>query len=587
MTNTPELLNQAYTSYRSGRVDEAESLLRQVVSDKNDPQAAHALAGLLLETGRPQEALPFAQSAVRHAATNPAVHFQLAQCLAATGDLQSAIEAIQRLVRLDPRNPEVYLHLGIMYQRTGDLDKAKDAYHQALHCNPDFIPALNNLSALHRERGQLGDAASLADRVLRLDSHNANALNNLGIVHVERNAMRLARECFQRALDVESHNPEYLHNLGLCDAAEGKFSKARERFEQALTQAPTRTDFLRDLCQVTPPAEQNQLIPRLEKYQASATSMPDENRGDVYFALAAAYASNGRYEEAFDLYREANDARRSRWKKTDIENERKNLAALKRQFTSDFINSNRHIGTASNTPVFILGMPRSGTTLIDQILSSHVDVSSAGELTLFEDVTRSVLGGQPGSDRLPRLDKLNSQTIAEIGNAYLHGIAELGHEHTQRVTDKQLINFRYLGLIVLALPNAKIIHCRRDPRDTCLSCYFTDFQQWHYYANDLVALGEFYNIYREQMTHWEAVLSDRFITVDYESLVNDFDVQAKRLVSFCDLEWDERCLNYYATDTPAKTASYFQVRQKPHSKAIGRYRHYETQLKPLFDQLGL
>jgi hypothetical protein len=238
-------------------------------------------------------------------------------------------------------------------------------------------------------------------------------------------------------------------------------------------------------------------------------------------------------------------------------------------------------------PLFILGMPRSGTTLVEQILASHSEVFGAGELRTFE---RSV-GGLDGPDGAPAsfpegVASLSAEQFRRLGAIYVEGVAPMAS--AQRITDKMPLNFLFIGLIHLALPNARIIHTRRDPVDTCLSCFSTLFTGEHRVAYELGELGRYYRAYERLMAHWRGVLPmGVMLEVTYEDLVADFDREARRIVAHCGLEWEDACFDFHLTRRPVRTASAAQVRQPIYKSSVGRWRPYKHLLRPLLEALAV
>jgi len=258
------------------------------------------------------------------------------------------------------------------------------------------------------------------------------------------------------------------------------------------------------------------------------------------------------------------------------------FARITGAFTPELFEGLRVTGHGSELPVFIVGMPRSGTTLIEQVLASHPAVFGGGELLFMQDL---ILGGFAGPNYPADLTSVPKDTFAKFGGYYAVRLAALAPQ-ASRITDKLPANFRHLGLIRLALPKARIIHVRRDPVDTCFSCYTKLFASGLNYTYDLGELGRYYKAYEALMGHWRVVLpAGAMLEVQYETLVADFEAGARRIVEFCGLDWDERCLRFYETKRAVRTMSEFQVRRPVFASSIGRWRAYEQWLSPLLDAL--
>jgi hypothetical protein len=240
----------------------------------------------------------------------------------------------------------------------------------------------------------------------------------------------------------------------------------------------------------------------------------------------------------------------------------------------------RRKGRDEDVAILIVGMPRSGTTLVEQILSSHPRLHGAGELTWLSEIAQSLPAAYPeGATRI------DADTAKSLGGYYLDRLREFAGDAV-RITDKAPVNFLHLGLMALLLPNTRVIHCRRNPLDTCLSCYFTNFTHGHSFTNDFSDLATYYRGYRRLMDHWQEVRPLDLIEVDYESLVADQEGVSRRLVEFCGLDWDPRCLRFHENGRPVATASKLQVREKLFSSSVGRWRVYQRFLTPLIEALG-
>jgi hypothetical protein len=257
------------------------------------------------------------------------------------------------------------------------------------------------------------------------------------------------------------------------------------------------------------------------------------------------------------------------------------MSRIAETFTAPVMKRLGGAGVASSMPIFVLGMPRSGTTLIEQIIASHPAVQGAGELPFLQTLVNGLPDYPAGVPSLSKAD------MTALGQAYLDKLAPLAHGKPH-VIDKMPANFLHAGMIALMLPGAKIVHCRRDPVDTCLSCYTKMFSAEQLFAYDLIELGQFHRDYQTLMAHWRKVLpADRFIEVDYEAVVADVEGEARRLIEFIGLPWDEACVRFYQNQRVVKTASLNQVRQPIYTSSMGRWKPYAAHLKPLLDVLGV
>jgi hypothetical protein len=304
------------------------------------------------------------------------------------------------------------------------------------------------------------------------------------------------------------------------------------------------------------------------------------DRALLNFGLGKAYLDIGDSARAFRHYDEGNRLKRSTYS-YDVEETERWMAGIAEVFRPALIEAKPGRGARSDLPVFVLGMPRSGTTLVEQILASHPMVHGAGELKRLHALIEEI-GTFPECVTALSIDEITS-----LGERYLAGVAPMatGRRH---VTDKMPSNFFYCGMIRLILPDARIVHCRRDPVDTCLSCYTKLFAAHQPFAYDQAELGRYHCAYQTLMAHWRATLpASHFLEVDYEAVVRDVEGQTRRLLDFLSLPWDETCLRFYETERPVRTASVNQVRQPIYATSSGRWRKHAAQLKPLLDALGV
>jgi tetratricopeptide (TPR) repeat protein len=314
--------------------------------------------------------------------------------------------------------------------------------------------------------------------------------------------------------------------------------------------------------------------------QALETSpAPTTNeRRSLHFALGKLYDSKKQYRKAFEHYRSGNELKHARY--DPVEHVRK-IDTIISTYSADMMAAMPRSGIRSERMVFVVGMPRSGTSLVEQVLSSHPDVFGAGELTYINQQTRTLDASAGYPQCVP---KLTQQALTENARNYLERISELSPD-ALRVIDKMPGNFAYLGYIELLFPGARIIHCKRDPLDTCLSNYFQNFSSLLYYAYNLTNLGAFYKNYTRLMEHWQKAITLPMIEVQYEDMIADQEGGSRRIVEFCGLEWDEQCMNFHKADRYVATASYDQVRRPMYKSSVARWKNYEKYIGPLIDAL--
>ena len=302
------------------------------------------------------------------------------------------------------------------------------------------------------------------------------------------------------------------------------------------------------------------------------------------FALGKAFDDLGEGEEAFKCYIEGNRL----YRKTlsfNIADEKKLFLRFKKMFDRDFFKKREGFGCSDSTPIFILGMPRSGSTLIEQILSSHPDIFGAGELSFTRRIVQTKMSSNLDSMIPYTASRLKIDDVAKMGNEYVTRIRKLAPK-AKFITDKMPANFLFIGMIKLMLPNAKIIHSVRSPEDTCLSIFKQNFIGTHDYAYDMTELGQYYRLYSDIMNHWHTQFPGVIYDIKYEHLIANQEDETRKLLKFCNVEWDDNCLNFHKTARDVHTASNVQVRQSIYSSSVAGWRRYEKQLQPLTNALG-
>jgi tetratricopeptide (TPR) repeat protein len=471
------------------------------------------------------------------------------------GQFVEAIHLYERIIALNSALPEIHNNLGHALSALGEPAPAAAAFERAIELKPDYPEALCNWGRVLADQERFDDAETKYRQAIMVNPRLAGAYNNLGLLLKET----------------------------------GRLKEARQIFEQAIDLAPSNFSYYDNLAAVTSFATGDPYLVALETAAEHAATLPIADQMHLNFALAKAYDNLGRPQSAFPHLLNANRLKRQQI----VYDEADRLGLMDRLRASigrGFIQARQGCGALSAAPVFIVGMTRSGTTLIEQILASHPQISGAGEAPLLEQVAESIrneLPGVPGVPRYPEMMLAMSPAhFRTLGQLYVDRIRQRAPTAT-RITDKMTTNFFFVGLIHLALPNATIIHALRDPADTCLSCFSTHFTRGHEHTYDLAELGRYYRHYSELMTHWYDVLPPgRIMTVHYEDLVADLEGVARRIVSHCGLPWDSNCLDFHRNKRPIRTASAVQVRKPIYRNAVGRWRKYEAILGPLFAELG-
>ena len=431
--------------------------------------------------------------------------------------------------------------------------------------------------------GRHEGAVAQFEKVLAQRPDHLGALNNLGtsLNALTRPAEALA--AFQRVLAANPRSAEAEYGAGIAMLQLGRLADARATFERAVALAPKVPAYHRFLAGAKTFREDDPQLAALEALAQDMPSFPEAEQIDLHFALAKAYDDIQRYDRAFAHLRDGNALKRQ----AIVYDEAEQLAVsrdIANVFTSELIEARRGQGNPSDVPVFIVGMPRSGSTLVEQILASHPRVFGGGEVDYLSGL---VTTSEAGVKFPAGFASLSGGKLRQLGSLYVARLRHLAPQ-ADRITDKMLFNFFFVGLLQLVLPKARIIHVRRDPLDTCFSCYAKMFATELNCAHDLGELGRYYRAYEALMAHWRSVLpAGAMLEVQYETLVENFEEEVRRIVAYCGLEWNERCLEFYRTERSVRTASVVQVRQPLFKSSIGRWRLYEPYLGPLIEALNM
>lgn len=366
-------------------------------------------------------------------------------------------------------------------------------------------------------------------------------------------------------------------NIGLILKQTGRLDEAAMHFSTVTRLKPDLAQAHFQLAHLRTHISSEEEIEAMRRLFDSP-GIEDKDRIPLAFGLSAALEKNGRYPESFDVLQEGRRLMKSK-APFDIEAHRRHFDGLMQLFSREYFERQGDAGAPGKLPIFIVGMPRSGTTLTEQILASHPAVDGGGELSYLEGIVREV-GSDAGKPFVYGWRDLKRKDIRGLGVSYLRNLSR----HSRRgkhVTDTTPMNFRLVGLIAAMLPGAKIIHCTRDPMDTCLSIFQQPLADTHAYANDLADLGEFYRMYVRMMAYWHQVLPGRIHDLRYEDLIQDPEAEVGRLLDYCDLPFAKECLEFHKTNRKVNTPSASQVRQPLYKGSLGRWRRYEEQLAPL------
>jgi len=534
--------------------------------------------------------------------------------LLARGRVHESIETCRRLLSKHPDHPEVSHYLGLGHLKLLNLEEAEHFLTVALQSAPGSANILNELGIVKLKQECYRDALKFFSKSLDADGSHVDALNNIATTFGVLNQPVKARDYWTKlsrllpfsarvsamlaetslaANDVEEAlrvarkavrlDPGYVRGrLVLADALEalGKVDQAKFQYLSVLAREPTHVSSLAKLLSLTgagaPPEFESQAVRLL-----SSQTLSEQECATLHFSLAHFYDRTSQFDLAFDHLAKGSRIRR-RNHPFDRDTHRQEIDRLISFFTPEVCSSLAAGGSQSEKPIFIVGMPRSGTTLVEQILASHSDIEAGGELSTIINLAAGI--SRAGYDYPEGLLQLDSPALQQMASAYLERIKRVSTD-AGRVTDKMPFNFVHLGLISALFPKARIIHCRRDPRDTCVSCLFTVFNEGLQFGADLETLGHYYLDYRRLMRHWKMVLPTQSLEVDYEQLVSNTAECAKKLISFCGVEWQDSCLEFFNAKRGVRTPSRLQVRQPIYKSSVDRWRNYEIHIRPLLQVL--
>jgi tetratricopeptide (TPR) repeat protein len=605
-----------------GKTEEAAKVLEQAI--KLDPKHSQALNNLgitYFERGKPKLAVEHYRKAIEARPSMAEAHNNLGNALRIMGDVDGAIQAYQDALVHRERYPEAYNNLGTLLSQRGELDQAEHALRKAISQNPAYVEAYDNLANVHiakksdvealrvladalkfapthvetliitartqLRRGAHQLAEQAARHALKQEPDNVEALTVLGQVLHEVDRYDEALEVLARAVEGSTQNPETLNFYGVALKSVGRLDEARDYILRALRGNRRMLGAyanLNDLVDFSE-GEGAELFEEMDRIFKAAKDPEQDGFLPLHFAYAKALDDRGEHERALQHYITGGRLKRAQLKYDEREINGF-FEAIRETFSKEVFKDRKFAGNPDERPVFIVGMPRSGSTLVEQILSSHPDVYGAGEVKYLSMALSKARDRFPSLPKFPKMmEKITPAQMDIVADTYLKFLTKSSGD-AKRVTDKLLTNYFFVGLIHLLFPNAKIINTQRDPVDTCLSGFTKLFKDDMPHSYDLGELGRYYGKYREMMEHWEKVLPKGVLTtVQYEQVVADTEKEAKALIEFLGLKWDPKCVDFHKSDRPVKTASVAQVRKPIYNTSVKRWKKYGEGLQPLVDAI--
>ena len=609
-------LEIGFEAQRAGNLAKAEQFYNKVLkADADNKHALNLLGTLCANHQRSSEAVDYITRALAVDPDDSQAHANIGLAYKDLGQIKLASKHFAESVRLQPNHPVVFNNLGNVLRLLDQPGKAIRAYEEALKLFPEFAECWSNLSAALNESNQPDPALKAAGRAIELDPKLPQAYNNNGdillslaryedamasyeqaveldpqyvaaIINMARTQRdmdqpELGMQTLQKALQIEPRNPETHHVMGVLYEQMGDRDLAAQKFLHAIELVPDMTVSYYNLTQIrgrkSSDAELAAMLALWEREEQS-----NESKMHLAYGLYRIHEQRESFDEAFDYLAAGNrlKARNSTYKDSDVaeylDGSVAGVASVIERLAGEG-------GNASSQPVFVLGMPRSGTSLTEQILASHSEIIGAGEVSFAFDTIHRIkeLVGKPYP---MNLHEVTPEQLNNLGDYYLsrHNDDNLTKTY---VIDKSPLNFQYLGLLALALPGARFVHCHRDPVANCFAIHRIPFDKRQSYAHDLAALGQYYSRYQRLMQSWHELFPGRILDVCYEDTVDDIEAQSHRLLDFLELPFEEEVLSFYATRRVVKTPSASQVREPIYKTSVAAWRKYEKHLQPLIKNL--
>lgn len=583
--NILKILRQAVDSHRKGDITSAGRLYRAVLEQNPDQtDALHYLGVIAMQRGRFIDAARMIGRAVELSPGNSHAHANLGNAYLQAGDAGMAIEQYEAALAIDSGLTEVRRNLASALL---SLDRASDALREiseAARQAPRSLQVQVTLGNILHETGKSDEAIACFERVLSACPDIAPVHVNLGNVLRQTGRIKEAITCYEKALSLAPDYAESHYDLGVAYQVIGERGSAEASFRRALELDPRCSKAWRSLADLSKNSLSDADLATIDMELAMA-ERDDGQCMHLEFAAGRCREDRLEYDKSFEHFARANALRRAAIS-YNLDRDKRIFENIQEVFDEAFFERWSGIGPEDPTPIFIIGMPRSGTTLAEQILASHSSVFGAGELTTLYKSLASRFALQHGVDYSAAVENATAEDLCAISKQYLDSIHALSHE-ASRITDKLPTNFLNLGMISVLFPKATVIHCKRDPRDTCFSIYKHYFSaRGHDYAYDLEELGVYYNLYQSLMDHWAQVLPISILDFEYETVVADVESSTRTLLDACELPWDAACLRFHETRRPVSTISADQVRRPIYSDSVAAWRRHEKKLAPLLSILN-
>jgi len=600
--------------------DALVSLQEALELDPNNAQAQNNLGIARFDSGNFEEAIEAYKKAIEVNSKFAEAYNNLGNAQRRMGKLDEAMDSYQEALAIRERYPETYNNLGTLLCEIGKKDQAEHALRKAILQNPAYVEAHNNLATIYFQEGKEVDALRQLTEVLKLapkdkrgltltariqshrgnttaaeqacrlvlqeDPENAEALTILGQVLHETDRFDEALKVLEKANELAPRNPETLNFYGVALKSVGRLEDARAQILKGIELNPNMYGAYANLNDLVDFSEEKELFEKLETIVEAGKDTQAPWMLPLHFAYAKALDDNKQHEKALEHYIAGGQLKRKLLTYDEAETA-KFFDDIKKTFPAEIFKNRPYEGNETDRPLFIVGMPRSGSTLVEQILSSHKDVYGAGEVKYFSQALNKLRDRFPSLSRYPAIvGEMNPNHFKLVADGYEKALFKNAGE-AKIVTDKLLTNYFFVGLLHLMFPHARFINTRRDPVDSSLSAFTKLFKDDMPHSYDMGEMGRYYRQYDAIMKHWEKVLPKGVLkVVEYEKVVENTEEEAKAIIDFLGLKWDKAVLDFHKSSRPVKTASVAQVRKPIYKTSVKRWKKYGKGLQPLVDAMG-
>ena len=553
----------------------------------------------LFFSGKVQEALNDVEALINDYPNEPLLFNICGVFYKEIGQLDDAIKRFEKALAINPDYAEAHNNLGVTLQNLGLMDEAVKSYEKAIAFKPDYAEGHNNLGNIFKELEQLDAAVKSYEKVTAINPDYPEAHYNLGNTLVKLGQLETAIKSYEMVIAINPDYPEAYFNLGRSLQQLGKLDQAVKCYEKAISIRPNYSGAYYNLSYLKKYTVSD---PQISKMQSliSSDNITQSDRIDLYFALAKVYENLDNQDKLFKYLHEANRLLKHELNYS-LDRSKTLFSTVKETFSTPYPDIEKSLSSKPSTfkPIFIVGMPRSGSTLVEQIISSHHAVHGAGESQDLRSLIAPILSDNLiqgskiastsiGNDKIYLSSKssLPEEAFLSLRKQYLNVLAKLNVSESV-ITDKSLSNFRFIGFILTSFPEAKIIHMKRDARAICWSIYKSNFRNTgNGYSYNFDDLAGFYGLYTDLMDFWHQLFPDRIYDMCYEDLTTNQEEETRKLLKYCELEWDDNCLNFHKNKRAVKTASALQVREKMYQGSSEAWKKYEVHLKPLIKSLS-